>query len=642
MSSDPAKTRLAAVLRKCAKNWLPPEELTVDEWADKYRFLDSAASAEPGLWRTSRVPYMREIMRAFTEPKVSEIAVVAPSQVSKTELLLNVVLFIIDQDPGTILYVMPTKESAEEFSELRLKPAMLACKRLRGKVRGMKEAGKNANSHKLRKKFPGGMLFLAGSNSPTSLSSKPARYVIADELDRFSFSAGRDGDPWELAKRRQVTFYNAKRVAVSTPTVKGASQIEFLYNRGTQERWQTRCPRCGEYHEIRFDDIRFKSRQVEVAGRKTWNVHIDGWRCPGCGEIISEEEAKGAEGRWEATDAEALKRTHTRSFWLTGFVSPWRGWREIVREFLEVKEFPDRLKVWKNTTVGELWEPRTVHMTEKELMARAEKYPESADLPGEAGMTGPLVLTCGVDCQHTYLQYEIVGWGRYGESWGVKSGYIRGKPDDDETWAQLDDIIGRVYRFENGRGLRVALTLVDSGDGRYTNDIALRTSQRMSKRVFACKGVGRPDFPFITAGKLIPFGRDKTKKYWLYNIGVNAGKTAIMDSVEVETPGAHYMHLPEGEERGYDLKWYIGLLSETAVSHGGVVRWEVLPGHDRNEALDCRNYALAAVHILEPNFDAIAKALLSDPAEKKTRKKTAMKPMRAGAGRRSRIASEFD
>ena len=101
------------------------------------------------------------------------------------------------------------------------------------------------------------------------------------------------------------------------------------------------------------------------------------------------------------------------------------------------------------------------------------------------------------------------------------------------------------------------------------------------------------------------------------------------------------MHLPEGEARGYDLKWYIGLLSETAVSHGGVVRWEVLPGHDRNEALDCRNYALAAVHILEPNFDAISKALRADPGEKKV-KKTLVKPQKVRATRRSRLADEFD
>jgi len=40
----------------------PPDRLTVSEWADKYRYLSTRASAEPGRYRTSRTPYMKEIM----------------------------------------------------------------------------------------------------------------------------------------------------------------------------------------------------------------------------------------------------------------------------------------------------------------------------------------------------------------------------------------------------------------------------------------------------------------------------------------------------------------------------------------------------------------------------------------------------
>ena len=40
----------------------PEERLTVSQWADKYRDLSEVSSAEPGKWRTSRTPYLREIM----------------------------------------------------------------------------------------------------------------------------------------------------------------------------------------------------------------------------------------------------------------------------------------------------------------------------------------------------------------------------------------------------------------------------------------------------------------------------------------------------------------------------------------------------------------------------------------------------
>ena len=38
-------------------------------------------------------------------------------------------------------------------------------------------------------------------------------------------------------------------------------------------------------------------------------------------------------------------------------------------------------------------------------------------------------------------------------------------------------------------------------------------------------------------------------------------------------------------------------------------QWEKLPGHNRNEALDCRNYANAAFRALNPNLDAIERKL---------------------------------
>lgn len=95
-----------------------------------------------------------------------------------------------------------------------------------------------------------------------------------------------------IGKTPSEYLYNRKRVAVSTPTIKGASQIEFLYTQGTRERWKTRCPRCGEYHEVRFDDIQFKAKPKRIAGKESWYVDVTGWKCPGCGEVSEEQEVK--------------------------------------------------------------------------------------------------------------------------------------------------------------------------------------------------------------------------------------------------------------------------------------------------------------------------------------------------------------
>lgn len=595
----------------------PPEDLTVDEWADKYRKLDGGLTAEAGQWRTDRTPYMREPMRAFTDPQIEEIVVVSPSQVGKSELELNCINYIIDQDPGTILYVHPTKEDAREFSRLRLEPDLKSTPRLQERVKDVKQLGRTASSTILMKSFPGGLISMVGSNSASGLSSKPVRYLIGDELDRWAASAGRDGDPWELAKKRQTTFYNRKRVAVSTPTIKGASQIEFLFYRGTMERWNTECPFCHEFSEIKFSDIEFTPHRQEIGSRVAWDVSVKGWKCPECGKLIDEITAKRQPAKWIADNPRAAETNRTRSFWLNGFVSPWSSWAAICKQFCESKDDPERLQVFKNTTLGELWEIRNKNAKEEDMIARAEEYPANAELPGEPGMSGPLVLTCGVDCQHTYMQYEIVGWTRYGESWGIKTGYLQGSPANDETWEQLDSIITRAYRFKDGKGLKVALTFVDSGDGQYTNDIARRTAARAEFNVYAIKGDGRVGKPFINPPSRLPIDQDKNKSYWLYTLGVNAGKSAIMQAAAVEVPGANYMHLPKGDERGYDYRWYEGLLSETEVVNGNATKWVKIPGHVRNEALDCRNYARAAMKVLNPDFDAIANALLAKLGKKK-------------------------
>ena len=205
-----AAAKLNAAISGAVKRFAPPESLTVDEWADKHRRLSPESSAEAGPWRTKRTPYLEEPMKAFTDPKVHKIVMVAASQVGKSELELNIIGYIIDQDPGSILYVHPTIDDARKFSRLRVAPMIRDSKPLKAKVHDVK--AKDSGNTILQKSFPGGMLTLTGSNSASALASTPARYIIGDERDRWAVSAGTEGDPWALAEARQATFYNAKAV----------------------------------------------------------------------------------------------------------------------------------------------------------------------------------------------------------------------------------------------------------------------------------------------------------------------------------------------------------------------------------------------------------------------------------------------
>ena len=61
-----AQRTASHVHRRAGTMLRPPPQLTVSQWADQHRVLGTRASSEPGPWRTSRTPYLREIMDALS------------------------------------------------------------------------------------------------------------------------------------------------------------------------------------------------------------------------------------------------------------------------------------------------------------------------------------------------------------------------------------------------------------------------------------------------------------------------------------------------------------------------------------------------------------------------------------------------
>lgn len=594
--------RLNAVIGKVLAGMKPPDDLTVTEWAERNRRLSAESAAEPGPWRTERTPYLREPMNAWTDPKIRHIVMVAASQVGKSEFLNNCIGYVIDQDPGSILFVHPTTIDAKEYSKLRIAPMIRDCPTLRKKVSDPKS--RDSGNTILQKTYPGGILTMCGSTEAHALASKPIRYVLGDERDRWALSAGNEGDPWDLAMARQTTFYNAKSGEVSTPTVKNASAIEAAYATGTMERWKSRCPHCGEYHEIQWADIRFEHDEIIVAGKKTYKVRSVCYACPGCGCISTEAEMKRAPARWEADNPAAYEQG-TRSFWLNAFVSQWASWESIILKYLNAIGSTRKMQVVYNTCFGELWEDRGDLEDEDSLMARREEYP--AELP-----EGVLVLTAGVDTQDDRMEYEIVGHGHFGETWGIEKGIIMGRPDDDAVWAQLDELVfDRVLRFENGVGLKMSMSFVDEG-GHFTQEVRMQCRARLGKKVFCIKGMPGSDKPYTAPPKKqkIIIKQTAVGTCWQYQIGVDSGKEVIMDNLRVQTPGAKYCHFPKRDD--YGSGYFTGLLSEVKVYDPNKKQpwqWKKIPGHERNEALDCRNYALAAFKVLPKNLDEIDRRL---------------------------------
>ena len=225
----------------------------------------------------------------------------------------------------------------------------------------------------------------------------------------------------------------------------------------------------------------------------------------------------------------------------------------------------------------------------------------------------------------------------FGESWGIKKGIIMGRPDDDETWAALDDVLDHVFRFESGVGLRLSMSFMDEG-GHFTMEVRQRCAARQSKRLFCIKGMPGQDRPYTGPPKKqkIMIRNVAVGTVWQYQIGVDSGKEIIMDNLKAQAPGPKYCHFPRRDD--YGGTFFKGLLSEVKVYDPNKKQpwvWKKIPGHERNEALDCRNYALAAFKSLSANLDEIDRRLKaakknpaaassappSAPAQKKRRKK---------------------
>ena len=454
---------------------------------------------------------------------------------------------------------------------------------------------------------------MCGTNVPDDLASTPCRYVFGDERDRWAVSAGNEGDPWKLATARQITFYNSKAVEVSTPTIKNASKIARSFAEGTMERWCVRCPHCSGYHDIHFSDIRYTVTEKIIQKEKQYEVSDIYYICPECACISTERQMKKQPAKWIADNPDAYKRG-VRSFWLNSFVSPWASWESSILEYLYAIGDSKSLQVVYNTRFGELWEDRGDIEDEDSLMGRrdVEAYGlEEGGTPIELP-DGVLVLTAGVDTQDNRMEYEVVGHGHFGETWGIEKGIVMGRPDDDETWAKLDEVLfNRVFRFADGLGLPVSLTFVDQG-GHFSGEVRLACHDRIRKKVFAIMGSKNHDAPYTKPPKeqKIMIQEQYIGTCWMYEIGVDAGKQRIMDNLRVQTPGPNYCHFPRRDD--YGSSYFAGLLSERLEYDASKKQpwvWKKIPGHERNEALDCRNYAMAAFKALPKDLDAIDRQL---------------------------------
>ena len=567
--------QLKPVWKVLSDLWRPPPNLQVDQWADKHRKLSSESSAEAGQWRTDRVPFQREIMQVINDPSVEEIVFIKSAQVGATEILLNTIGYYIDQEPSTILCIQPSLSMAQAFSKDRLAPMLRDTPNLKNKVKDART--RDAENTTMHKKFSGGSISLVGANSASGLASRPVRVLLCDEVDRYPASAGTEGDPISLGRKRTTTFWNRKIIMTSTPTIKGLSRIEKAYEESDKRVYKVPCPHCMQKQELKWQQITWLENEPESASLS----------CKHCAAIIPESKKQWMlqNGEWEA-QAES-KRV---GFHISELYSPFRTWVELVEDFLEAKKSPELLQTFINTTLGETWNmDQGEEIDSNVLQEKCEQYNH------ETIPQGVLTLTAGVDLQTDRLEVQVIGWADNLEAWVTEYKIIWGNPATQEVWQELDEFLRNTYQTEDGRRLNIAATCVDSGF--MTDQVYGYTRGKNSRRIFAIKGASVAGKPIVSKPQFV--GRRKTA---LFTVGGDTAKEFI--HARLTDKKTNLIHFPNT----VDEEYFRQLTAERRVPkiYKGKTTLVWKQTRKRNEALDTFCYALAAVNILQPNFEKLA------------------------------------
>lgn len=551
----------------------PEPQLTVSAWADTHRVLPTT-NAEPGPWRTARVPYLREIMDALsTASPIERVVFMKGAQTGGTEAGLNAVGYWIAHAPGTIMTVWPTGDMVRRNSRTRIEPLIDGTPALRAKIAPAR--AKDPGNTVTQKEFTGGVLVMTGANSATGLRSLPVRYLVLDEVDAFPADADGEGDPVALAIQRTVTFRGRRKIMlISTPTDAGSSRIEKAYAESDQRRFFVPCPACGAMQHLRWSGIRWP----EGEPRKAHYVCAEA----DCGGVAEEYHKPGmlAAGEWRAT---APGDGRTAGFHLSALYSPFESWGEIAAEFVTVAKDPLRLRPWTNTKLGEPFEDRDAEAIEAaSFLARLEEW-------GEGLPEWVVCLTAGVDVQGDRLALEVVAWGAGEESWSISYDELWGDPAKPEVWRTLDAELLRRFDHPRAGPMHIRGVCIDTG-GHHTQTVYAYARERAGRGVWGIKGRGGPGIPVWPRRP----PRVREKVYTPFTVGVDAGKEVVTARLRLAEPGPGYCHFPAGRDLDYFRQLGAERIVRTWRKGVAIREWRKDPAL-RNEALDCLVYAYAAL-----------------------------------------------
>lgn len=628
----------AVAYRQAFLDGLRPEVMgTVSEWSDGHRVLTGEASAEPGPWRTSRTPYLREPMDCMSASSpVRRVVLVFGSQMGKTEVVLNSIGCNIHWRPGPMLFVEPTIDLLKKVNRQRLDPLLSQTPALAARVKPARS--RDSGNTIFTKSFPGGVLMLVGANSATGLQSSPIQYLYADEVSSYPLEADDKGDPLENAEARTANFPRRKVLITSTPGEAEACRVTKEFeSRSDQRRYHVPCPACGARQQLVWSQFKWEQPDAEVL-----------YECAHCGERFEERHKARflPEGVWvPGAPGDGI----TAGFHLPSWYAPlgWLSWAEIRDQFVRAQTDRLLLKGWVNKRAAEPWRDAIENQFNAEGLAK-RRQDTTAGNGYEVGSVpdGVLVMTAGVDVQGgggsvgERLVVTIWGWGRAEEGWHLGHFEIHGDPQADEVWEQLDRIRETRWKRDDGRELVIAQGAIDDG-GHATHKV--REYSRTRSSWVPVKGSSQKGKAIIGKGSAVDINRKnqavQKRSVLLYPIGTDTSIAHLQGRLRNETPGPGYMHLGQAATDQFLAELFPWKRKPKQVKGFTQYEW-ILPQGEHDEGGDCTRYAYAALQLLARRYNrATMWDQLEATLEQKPMAKTRRPAAAAGGGGGSFISS---
>lgn len=628
--------------------WRPRERLTVSQWAEKYRTLNIQAE-EKGPLSMARTPYLEPILNlgnrmdpapgcnpaGVTFQHVDEVVICKSAQIAGTEGLISLVGYMTHQEPCTVLMCLADEDTAKYICDNRVQPMYRDSRALRKLiVRG------HFNSDEMS--FHNGAFILAGwASSVSKLASRPAKILIADEIDKPGYYAkSKEASALSLLRERKESFYSGQIWMLSTPTIEGGNMDAELDACDVIYDWHVPCPKCGQYQPLRwslkyadeFKDGLYRDRHGKVqpvggveweGGREATRAQISKarYRCGSCDARWTTVEKGVAIGkgmmvpRTEIRTAPRKVGFHlNRLYSLLGksgdipkMVADWVAIHKTRDRFQRLK----KLQGFVNSTLGCFWKEVIVRPEVDDILkARCDLEP--GIVPEDA-----VALTCGVDMQKYGFWYVVRAWARDYTSWNIQHGYV-------ETWTDLEALLfdSAFPTSDGSEHHRIWRACLDTGGGASGYEDFTMTEQAYfwlrknaigrGARVWGTKGSSRPLAGKIHVGKTFdrtPSGKVLTGGLQIVMLDPGALKDMYhyrLQQAKEHGVQAAYLHAQTGEDYAKHI-----LAEEKQLDPKGMPVW-VQVGRD-NHWLDAECLAMVCaepewpgggVHMARPVTDA--------------------------------------